>query len=107
MRKIDFPPEWVDGDPVDAMSVKCGGRDDVVLVSVLLDSGTGLWTLIYPGGVRFMRASGSDVPAVREDGEPEPEVRDLVEGAWAELLRLDLESAAAAALEVDAIERRN
>jgi hypothetical protein len=109
MREIDFPPEWVTGDPIQHDAYyPVAGRTDIHLVGVLLDDGANLWTLIYPGGTRFLRTDGTDLSVKeREVGPPDFMDRRAVDEAWGFLKRADRAAAISAMVEVDAIERRN
>jgi hypothetical protein len=82
MRTIDFPSEWGTGVPADQETLR--HPDGLVIASVLLDDGSGLWALIFKGGHRFARTSQYTGWAIEErfHGDPQPDEAEAVNEAW-------------------------
>jgi hypothetical protein len=74
-RLVDFPHEWGTGEPIEHVAYK---KDDLRIFGVLLDDGSNLFTLIYPGGERFVRTAADNDWGIEEryQGKP-PRPRDL------------------------------
>lgn len=103
MRIIDFPDEWGTGKPV-AREVLESDDGKIVIATILLNDGSGLWALIFEGGHRFARTSMYTRWAIEErfHGDPTEDEADAVNEAW----RGVLQSMIRAGHEVDELLRR-
>lgn len=99
MRRVEFPDGWGTATPVDTIHYS---KDDLHIAGVLLEDGSNLFALIYPGGQRFVRAAPVADYALEEafTGEP-PSVEDkaAVDGEWRQILAMMID----AGREVDAV----
>lgn len=89
MRTIDFPDEWGTGAPVDQATFK-SPDSEIMIASVLLDDGSGLWALIFEGGHRFARTSGYTGWAIEErfHGDPTDAEAEEVSAMWKTVIAL-------------------
>lgn len=89
MRVIDFPDHWATGEPVDhiAYTSPCG---KMCLFGVMLDDGSNLWALAFPGGHRLARTADAIDWGIEERfyGAPGPELADPVKAAWRDHINL-------------------
>jgi hypothetical protein len=94
MRTIDFPDEWATGKPIDNASFK-SPDGSILIASILLDDGSGLWSLIFDGGHRFARTAACTGWAIEErfHGDPTPAETEQVNEMWRTVLRLMIEAA--------------
>lgn len=91
-RVVDFPDGWGTGAPVDEVAFVNG---DMRIFGLLLDDGSNLFALIYPGGQRFVRAAAQADYALEEafTGDP-PSAGDLpaVDAQWRQILSMMIEA---------------
>lgn len=87
-RVIDFPDAWATGKPIDQAAFKSPGGD-LMIASILLDDGSGLWSLIFEGGHRFARTAACTGWAIEErfHGDPTPDEAQEVNEAWRYVLQ--------------------
>jgi hypothetical protein len=87
-RVIDFPDSWATGKPINQEAFK-SPDGKLIIASVLLDDGSGLWSLIFEGGHRFARTAACTGWAIEErfHGDPTPEEAGEVNEAWRDVLR--------------------
>lgn len=87
-RVIDFPHEWATSTPIDNISFR-HDADGLRIFGVLLEDGSNLWVLVYPGGHRFARTAHMIDWGIEEryGGKP-PRGRDLrrVNEEWRRVL---------------------
>jgi hypothetical protein len=87
VRTVDFPHEWGTAQPRDAL----GGEisDGLHLGALLLEDGSNLLALIYPGGARFARTAGVIDWGIEERYIGDPPAADLVRAVnreWCKIL---------------------
>jgi hypothetical protein len=85
VRVVDFPSAWGTGTPVDHF---CVSKGELRIFGVLLDDGSNLFALIYPGGQRFARTAHVIDWGIEEAHGPAPRSRDLarVNAAWRDVV---------------------
>lgn len=92
MRTVDFPDGWGTAAPVDTLIYSKG---DLHIAGLLLDDGSNLFALIYPGGQRFVRAAPVADYALEEaftGDPPSAEDKSAVEEEWRVLLSMMIDA---------------
>jgi hypothetical protein len=92
-RVIDFPDGWGTGKPIDHIQgIVPGTRDPkgVYVFGTLLDDGSNLFALVYPGGHRFARTAASLRWGIEErlGPDPEPAFQQIVAEQWQAIINL-------------------
>jgi hypothetical protein len=93
---IDFPDGWGSAPPVDQ---RVHTKGDLVLFGCLLEDGSNLFALIYPGGYRFARTAHAIDWGIQEVYGPPPRRRDAarVNATWRDTVLAEMIAAGKAA----------
>ncbi len=94
-RVVDFPDAWGSAPPIESLNGKVSAG--VYLAGVLLEDGSNLWALIYPGGARFVRTAAAIDWGIEERYTGTPPREDdaaTVNETWALVVGQVLESGA-------------
>lgn len=96
-RVVDFPDGWGTADPVPSQALVLS-KGPLTIFGCLLEDGTNLFALVYPGGQRFARTAFAIDWGIEESYGPPPRRRHLaaVNATWRDIVTQMVEAGKAA-----------